>query len=320
MTPEIMKALTPNVILVGAIIMALCGVGVSFLIKWIWGALTKVAQGLFSGSDETNVEVANGLFKFSKKGKGGKDKPSTSAEPTPPAVTAQTPAAASPTVLPAGQFIGPIAKNNIINCMTQSIDEVIQYYTETNEIKNQLLKSQLATTKRILNPIAFTFTQAYKTDLEKKHKDDKDFDIRYDDSSWFFGKLVDLDFETIIMKELDDAYSRNHLSEKNEEDFQTYSTTIARRCVKAFEASVGNYHNPVDLTIARVTFEDNKDELFKQINACIADAKRQSEENKEQILIRNSECNKKLSQIMTINIPEIKASDIGVIVGAGDWK
>ena len=210
--------------------------------------------------------------------------------------------------------------NNIINCMTQSIDEVIQYYTETNEIKGQLLKSQLNTTKRILNPISFTFTQAYKIELERKNKDNPKFDIRYDDSSWFFGKLVDLDFETIIMKELDDAYSRNHLSEKNEEEFQSYSNTIARRCVKAFEASVGTYRNPVDLTIARGTFEANKDELFRQINACIADAKRQSEENKEQILKRNIECNKKLSQIMTINIPEIKASDIGNVVALGDWK
>ena len=319
MTPELMKALTPNVIVAAAIALVLCGIGVGFLVKWLWGALTKFLSGVLGGSEETNVEVGNGLFKFSKKGKGGKDKPDAPASqhassPAPVGATV----ALAPQVL--GQYIGPIAKNNIINCMTQSIDEVIQYYTETNEIKNQLLKSQLATTKRILNPISFTFTQAYKTDLEKKHKDDKGFDIRYDDSSWFFGKLVDLDFETIIMKELDDAYSRNHLSEKNEEDFQTYSTTIARRCVKAFEASVGNYRNPVDLAIARATFEDNKDELFKQINSCIADAKRQSEENKEQILTRNSECNKKLSQIMTINIPEIKASDIGAIVGVGDYK
>jgi hypothetical protein len=116
------------------------------------------------------------------------------------------------------------------------------------------------------------------------------------------------------MKELDEAYSRNHLVEKNEEEFQSYSNTIARRCVKAFEASIDNYRKPVDLIIARNTYEDNKDELFKQINACIDDAKRQCEENRDQIINRNIECNKKLSQILTINIPELKASDFGQIV------
>ena len=287
------------------ILFTICGIaifiiGVYFILKTGLGFL----KSIFAGDGESNIEIGN-LLKFSRKGK--KEEYSDKKEEK------GSDKIESDKVKQIGGLI-EISKNSIISCLTQTVDEVINYHTETSEIKNQLLKSQLATTKRILNPISFTFTQKYKTDLEKKNKDNPSFDIRYDDSSWFFGKLVELDFETIIMKELDEAYSRNHLVEKNEEEFQSYSNTIARRCVKAFEASIDNYRKPVDLIIARNTYEDNKDELFKQINACIDDAKRQCEENRDQIINRNIECNKKLSQILTINIPELKASDFGQIV------
>jgi len=300
MSEEFIKSITtPQNILILIVLMALCIFGVLHIVKVGVSLISKI----FSNSEDSNIELGNGLFKFSTKRKPKEDE-----------VKAVKGVSEEPSKTFVSSMVG-VTKNNIINCMTQSIDEVINYYTETNEIKNQLLKSQLANTKRMLNPISFTFTQAYKTQLERKNKDNASFDIRYDDSSWFFGKLIDLDFETIIMKELDEAYSRNHLVEKNEEEFQAYGTNIARRCVKAFEASMDNYRNPVDLIIARVTFEDNKDELFKQILACIDDAKRQSEENKSQIVERNTDCNKKLIQIMTINIPDIKSTDLGQIVG-----
>ena len=280
------------ILLVTLVFLAL---GITFLIKSIIGFFKKA----IGESEESNLEI--GPFKFSKKGK-GKHGEST-----------QKDSQDGP-----GQSCPPVAltvtKNNIINCVTQSIDEVIQYYTETNEIRNQLLKAQLTSAKRILTPLSFTLTQAYKIEQERRNKDTPKFDIRYDDSSWFFGKLVELDFETLIMHALDEAYSRNHLTEKNEEEFQTYCAMIAKTCIKALEASINNYRNPVDLTIARSAFDANKDELFRQICACIADARRQSEENQEQVLERTTECNNKLVQIMTINIPDIKPGDIGTVV------
>lgn len=283
------------------VILAFLALGVTFLIK----SIIEFFKTTLGNSEESNLEIGN-IFKFSKKGKAKKDAPAVSKDGT-----SQEPAQC---VVP--QVTLTVTKNNIINCVTQSIDEVIQYYTETNEIRNQLLKAQLTSAKRILTPLSFTLTQAYKVEQERRNKDTPKFDIRYDDSSWFFGKLVELDFETLIMQALDEAYSKNHLTEKNEEEFQSYCAVIARTCIKTLEASINNYRNPVDLSIARSAFDSNKDELFRQICACIADARRQSEENRERVLARTSECNKKLVQIMTINIPDIKPGDIGTVVQA----
>lgn len=282
-------------VVVFLVIVGLVAMGLTYLVKGILTFFKKTV----GDADESNLEIGN-FFKFSKKGKGKKEAKETTESDTPDVCP-------PPTTL-------TVTKNNIINCVTQSIDEVIQYYTETNEIRNQLLKAQLTSAKRILTPLSFTLTQAYKVEQERRNKDTPKFDIRYDDSSWFFGKLVELDFETLIMQALDEAYSKNHLTEKNEEEFQSYCAVIAKTCIKALEASINNYRNPVDLAIARSAFDSNKDELFRQICACIADARRQSEENRERIILRTSECNKKLVQIMTINIPDIKPGDIGTVV------
>src|SRR5574344_1069337 len=144
------------------------------------------------------------------------------------------------------------------------IDEDARLGQEIDTVKQGTLDDQMSFARKRLTSLCNDMCEVYRK------KDDGNEDKM---GLLMFNLMFSKDYNSVIVENTFDIIRKNHLAEKTEESLKEYLRISAVSQISDLKKKCMNYYSPINVKIVEQMFDDNKDIMFRGIEASIENAR-----------------------------------------------
>src|SRR5574344_97148 len=181
------------------------------------------------------------------------------------------------------------------------IDEDARLGQEIDTVKQGTLDDQMSFARKRLTSLCNDMCEAYRK------KDDGNADKM---GLLMFNLMFSKDYNSVIVDNTFDIIRKNHLAEKTEESLKEYLRISAVSQISDLKKKCMNYYSPINVKIVEQIFDDNKDIMFRGIEASIENARYESVLKNKRIENLNEHSMEIKRGIIKAHFPDMKDEDI----------